>query len=392
MKQKIINKYCIGCGLCQSVQDFSGRVDEDGFWRPEIEKKDNLDFFESVCPMSRTSFEKLDTNSIWGKYEKLYLGYASEKEIRTHASSGGVLTALCIYLLEKNIIDGVLHTKVSDSSCIETTNCCSDSKEKLMDACGSRYSISHPLNNIIQSIDLKKRYVFIGKPCDVTALNNFLEINSELKKNIIYTFSFFCAGLPSKMANQKLLKSLDVDEENCASLTYRGDGWPGKVTAIDKKGNVHKMEYEDAWGGSLGRDINPFCRVCMDGIGERADVSCGDGWYLDENNEPDFEEKDGRNIIFARTNKGQQVIYDASEAGYLDLFEFNDLKQLKAMQKYQFERKATMLEKIIALRMMFRTSPEYSIFRLRNFHIGISIKRRIRLFVGSIKRIIKGRM
>ena len=141
MKQKIINKYCIGCGLCQSVQDFSGRVDEDGFWRPEIEKKDNLDFFESVCPMSRTSFEKLDTNSIWGKYEKLYLGYASEKEIRTHASSGGVLTALCIYLLEKNIIDGVLHTKVSDSSCIETTNCCSDSKEKLMDACGSRYSI-----------------------------------------------------------------------------------------------------------------------------------------------------------------------------------------------------------------------------------------------------------
>ena len=73
------------------------------------------------------------------------------------------------------------------------------------------------------------------------------------------------------------------------------------------------------------------------------------------------------------------------------LFEFNDLKQLKAMQKYQFERKATMLEKIIALRMMFRTSPEYSIFRLRNFHIGISIKRRIRLFVGSIKRIIKGK-
>ena len=36
MKQKIINKYCIGCGLCQSVQDFSGRVDEDGFCRPEI--------------------------------------------------------------------------------------------------------------------------------------------------------------------------------------------------------------------------------------------------------------------------------------------------------------------------------------------------------------------
>ena len=392
MKVRIINKYCIGCGLCKSVKNISGEVNEDGFWKPIIDKKCDMRFFETVCPMSRTSFEQLSTDCIWGKYEKLYMGYSCDEVIRKHASSGGVLTAVCAYLLEKKIIDGVLHTKVSDDSCIETQNCCSNTMENLMSACGSRYSISHPLSNIIQSIEPEKKYVFIGKPCDVTCLSNYLEVNQELKNNIVFLFSFFCAGLPSRKANQKLLNKLNVDEKSCVSLTYRGDGWPGKVTAIDEDGKTHKMEYADAWGGILGREINPFCRVCMDGIGERADIACGDGWYLDENNEPDFTEQDGRNIIFARTHRGEKLINDAYEAGYLCISELSDLGKVKAMQKYQFERKATMLEKIFALRLLFRTSPEYNFSRIRKFHYGMDRKRKIKLFIGSIKRILKGKM
>ena len=141
----------------------------------------------------------------------------------------------------------------------------------------------------------------IGKPCDIRVLREYIKENN-LENTILYLLTFFCAGTPSIDANKKLLNFLNVNKNRIKNLTYRGNGWPGKTTIVQDDGKMYSTEYENSWGNYLGRDLQEICRFCWEGVGEAADISCGDGWYL-ENNRPTFTENLGRNVILARTLK-----------------------------------------------------------------------------------------
>ena len=47
-----------------------------------------------------------------GNFENCYVGYSNEEKIRNGAASGGVVTAIVIYLLKKRRIDGVLVSQI----------------------------------------------------------------------------------------------------------------------------------------------------------------------------------------------------------------------------------------------------------------------------------------
>lgn len=386
-------EYCIGCGLCNAVKGQEFIIDDKGFKKPDVKKiKDGvLDFYEQVCPVHNNSLNKLDVDNVWGKREEVYLSYSRDKEIRYKASSGGVLTSLAIYLLESNLVDGIIHTRVSKENPIETTTCISNTREEVFACCGSRYSISSPFFDCLERLEENKKYAFIGKPCDVTALQNYLDINEDLKKRIPYTLSFFCAGIPSKVANESLLQQLGCDTK-CKYLNYRGNGWPGNTVAINHEGKEYAMDYVTAWGKILGRDVHKFCRFCMDGIGERADISCGDAWYLTEELSPDFSEHEGRNVVFARSIKGKELFERAMLEGYLYTEKFTDFNALYRMQTYQFERRTTMYAKVRAFDLLFKIRPPYSIATLKKYSKASSMKRKGRIFGGTVKRILMGRV
>lgn len=390
MNNKIVREYCIGCGLCDSVNNMEMKKDEQGYLNfvNDNLNKDELQFIKSVCPMSTKSLNKLSKQSIWGKYSSMYLGYSTNSQIRTIGSSGGVLTALSIFLLDQNKIDGVLHTGMAKNSVIETSTYCSKTVEDIIARAGSRYSISAPLKDVFNFIEHGKKYLFIGKPCDVTALRNYIDNNPKMADSIPYIFSFFCAGLPSKKANLNLLSKFGLLENQCSDLTYRGNGWPGDVTITNNNGDKHSLQYEEAWGKILGRDIHKFCRFCMDGIGERADISCGDAWYLNEKNEPDFSNNEGRNIIVARNERGEELLKEALKLDYLEFETFDNLDDLHAMQVYQYDRKSTMGIKHLAMKLLLKQCPPVNAKLNRAFSKNTRIPKKFKIFKGTIKRIL----
>lgn len=387
-------KYCIGCGICTTCgAEF--QKDDSGFFMlsdTALNNKNVIDFCNKVCPVGKMSMENMDTTKIWGRKIKSYLGFSTDTHIRKKASSGGVLTALAIYLLEEKKVDAIIQIGASEKSQIETSLYCSTTREEVINHCGSRYSISSPLKDLFSYIEKDKKCAFIGKPCDVAALRNYLNIKPELKQSIIYLFSFFCAGIPSRKANLNLLNRLNIKEELCTSLNYRGNGWPGQVNAVSKDGESSTLDYAQAWGGILGRDVHPYCRLCIDGIGERADVSCGDGWYIGDDGLPDFSEHEGRNVIYSRNKVGEEILFDAAKKGYISIELFDDDKLLYSIQTYQADRRGTMNAKITALRMFRRCVPQYKKSKLREYSKFVSKKKRIHIFLGTVKRIIKGKM
>ena len=198
--------------------------------------------------------------------------------------------------------------------------------------------------------------------------------------------------MPSNCAQEKLLTALGCKKTTeCSYLQYRGNGWPGFTTAINRSGEKRQMNYEESWGKILGRDVRECCRFCFDGIGEFADIACGDFWYLTDDNKPDFREADGRNIVFARTDIGSDLLQAALKDDYLYL-EDCQISELKYVQKYQYDRKIFMNSMIQGLKLSGRKFPKYEKKIMKSFASMKPLYIRLRRTLGIIKRIRSGKI
>ncbi len=392
MSIELYREFCTGCGLCKTVYNISLYEDKKGFLVPEL-GQDQENFCSKVCPASGYALKKYQDGSIWGAYTFSALGWSANPIIRKCSSSGGVLTTLCIYLLENGMVDGIIQTRRSLTDIRKTETVLSKTKDEVLSCMGSRYTTSSPLANLDTLIKDGGRYAFVGKPCDVSSLRVYIdEIMPELKDSIIYLFSFFCAGQPSIMANNKLVRLLGGENlQECMDLQYRGNGWPGYSTLTKKDGFQKQMDYETSWMKILGRDVRKICRFCADGIGELADISCGDAWYLGDNGKPDFTERPGRNVIFARTATGVELLKKVVNNGQLTITPFEPHKDgLCKIQPYHYTRKASLLVYKWALNICGRAYPHYDIKKLSLFAKGFPLKQKLLRFGGTVHRVLKG--
>lgn len=387
--KKYYKTYCTGCGLCKSVQNVKINMNKKGFLEPDIK---DVYLQKKVCPVNGEATRGVYAKDIWGPRLSTKIGWASDKKIRKKASSGGILTSIACWFLKSGKADAILQTKVNSDNPITTEFTCSDTIEQVLECCGSRYAESAPLMDILSYLKENKKYVFIGKPCDVQVLRKYLEDKPELNNKIVCYLSFFCAGIPSYNANKKLIKKMGCNVDDLSEFNYRGNGWPGFATAVDKHKKTYKMDYNSSWGQVLGRDKRKFCRLCMDGIGLFADIACGDAWYKTSDNEPDFSEHDGRNIIFVRTERGAKILREVELKGDIhiekeQLFE----EDLKYIQKYQYERRGTYLAQWLALKLTFHSTPKMNLKNVWKLSKNISFRRQFNIFWGTLKRIYRGR-
>lgn len=391
-KLKKYTEYCTGCGLCHSANDVNFINDDKGFPVPQLKAQD-INLCDNVC-LASGNVPFPYTGKIWGNEVGKYVAFSSNSRIREHSSSGGVLTSLCIYLLESHKVDGIIQICADSEKPYSTKVCISTSKEDVIKCAGSRYAISSPLMNILQIINEHKKYAFIGKPCDVLALRNFSKINETISNSILYYLSFFCAGEPSENANIRLIQQLGCkDGDDCKSLVYRGNGWPGFATAVNKEDSSNQMTYDESWGKILGRDIHKVCRVCSDGTGDAADIACGDAWYANPDGTPDFSEHEGRNIVFVRTQVGNELFNDAVKQGYIktDKEAINSIN-LKKIQNYQFTRKTTLRSMQQAYHFCVLDFPSYDKKVLEKYSAYSNLKVNIKRFLGVIKRHMEGKI
>jgi len=86
-------------------------MNENGFLEPDLSTidKETIKKIEKICPCFGRQCEDMDSSHLWGRRTGIYVAYANDKRVRYKASSGGVLTQLCCYLLDQNLVDGILH-------------------------------------------------------------------------------------------------------------------------------------------------------------------------------------------------------------------------------------------------------------------------------------------
>lgn len=386
------NNLCLGCGLCEAVDNVNCKMvlTPKGVYEPKFQNEP-YKLLRSLCPgITVQSNSKQVNQELWGDVVAVTNAWALDQKVRKTSSSGGVTSALAIYLLEKKLVDGILHVGVTKGSYLYNKLHVSRTKEEVLQRNASRYAPAAVFNDILEIFKSSdESYAFIGKPCDIAGMQNLLKIYPQYKKKVKFYLSIFCAGMPTYKATQKAL-SVFGKKEDPMKLQYRGDGWPGYFTAYYKDGAICRMTYNESWGNILGRNLGFRCKICPDGIGMLADISSGDSWNT-KDGYPDFTEGDGRNFCFIRNEKGKRLFNDAIKAGYL-CAEPLDVSEVKNMQRYQYDRRHMVGWRIAAVQLM--TLGLLNFKGLGYFHLALkaNYKKGINDFVGTIKRLIKVRI
>lgn len=390
VSQVITSGMCAGCGLCVRHAN-QMKIDSHGYLRPELVIEDAIS--NQVCPGRGVMHHNVDARyvQLWGPILSCQVGHACDESVRHQGSSGGVLTALLMFLVNSAHVDAVIQVGVSQDNPIRNETYIHSSAEDILSCAGSRYAPSAPLSIIREVLGNGKRYAVVGKPCDIAAMRSLLHSFPEYQQQFPYLLTFMCAGVPSEEGTKAVLNKFGVTEEQLISFRYRGDGWPGLTKAVSADGVEHTMTYNESWGTILNRHLQPRCKLCADGIGEAADIVCGDAWHASNNGYPSFEEQAGRSLTIARTLQGRNLLDEALAAGILSLKEY-PIEDLKQIQPYQATRKQTALVRKLAVTLLGGHSPSYKGYKLNQLFFNTPLKITIKAFAGTLARKFRGRI
>lgn len=392
MTRKIVeNGFCMGCGLCSSVLGHDKcqmKLADNGFYYP-ISDRDTEEeaIINEICPGIHVEDNR--KHDVWGHVVEVAEAWSTDKQLRHKAASGGVSSALALYLLETHKVDGILQVGVKENSFLYNELKVSKSREDIFNNAQSRYAPALTLSCLKQILDKDTSvYAYIGKPCDIAGIKNFVTCFPQYKDRIKYTISIFCAGMPSYNASRKTWEQ-SGRKDNPVFLKYRGEGWPGNFKAVWVDGQSYEISYNDSWGKVLGRNLGFRCKICPDGIGMLADIAIGDSWNT-KNGYPDFTEADGRNFCFIRSERGQQLLSQAVSGGYIEKRTL-DVDKVKDIQAYQYGRRHIVGWRIMAAQITSNHMLKFNGLGLIILAFTVNLKRGFRELLGTYKRAMKNK-
>lgn len=394
---------CIGCGACAyaCTKDAVHLVNypETGI-RPEFTDVGcgNCVDCLSICPGNGVDADTVALNrprKTLGDHEfgpvlEIWEGHATDPEMRNRGSSGGALTALATYALEREGADFVVHTEMDPDRPIRNRTCRSSTRDELISRCGSRYAPSSPCEGLGWIEETDGKAVFIGKPCDVAAAQEARATRPQLDEKLGLVLTFFCAGTPSERGTLNLVSSLGVEPTEVKELYYRGEGWPGRFSIhTDEASPAASMSYSESWGRLTGyRSLR--CHLCVDGLGRMGDISCGDGWHAwgeAESTGRDGKENTGWSLLLVNTERGREVVRGAIEAGYLTVAPSSAQSVFDAQPL--LERRRLVAGRMMALRALGIPVPRYKGFSLIRGYTRLSLEMKLRSVFGTLWRAVR---
>ncbi len=344
LEEKVISGgYCIGCGACiASFGPFASMVFDDfGQYKPRF---DSLEMGDSdlleVCPFSGMSLNE-DTlaaklfssccstkENCIGFYDKIFAGHVEENNFRERASSGGITSWLLCELLNRDIIDAVIHVegcRASKAGGKLARYTISYSPEELKRRSKSRYYPVEISSVIRRAKEIPARYAFVGLPCFIKAVRLLCTKDPILTERICYTFSLFCAHLKSihfasMFAWQCGVRPKDIEyvdfrvkQQKPPANNYgvRIVGTNEEKVTVDEI-RINRTFFGCSWGQGLFK-IHA-CDYCDDLLGETADAAFGDAWI-----HPYVNDIRGTNLAIIRRPEITSIMQGAAQKERLKL-------------------------------------------------------------------------
>ena len=256
----------------------------------------------------------------------MYLAWATDEDIRRRASSGGAVTALLKFALERGMVEGVVAVKQKDGDRLEGIPVLITSPEKLLETAGTLHFASPNIARFIKEYlggAFDMRLAVVTKPCDARALVELAKREQVKRENLII-IGLNCTGtLKSSVARKMLEEEFGASPEDIIWEDIDGDTF--KVRLRDGREIERSLSELEVKG--YGRREN--CRRCEVKIPTMADIACGKWGGEDK----------GATFIEILTEKGEEIFTKAKEAGYIKV-EDADESSIELRRKKEEEEKS----------------------------------------------------
>ncbi len=323
---------CTGCGTCSGVCPVEAieMHNNSEMFLPTLakDKCTGCAICVKSCPAYSTNtdalalkiFGKQHFDEFLGNFLNCYVGHSNENQIRFDSASGGTVTGLLVYALEKGLIDGVLCTRMRKDKPLEPEPFIARTREEIISASKSKYC-PVPLNSALRKIMRVERgnFAVVGLPCHIYGIRKAEAIFKNLDSRISLHVGLLCTHTVNFMGTNLLLKKFRIRNDDVISIDYRGRGWPGCMHLRLKNGRPLDVRYNKGWNAYWNVFTSFFfaplcCFFCGDQFNELSDVSVGDAWLPSLSHH-----SQGESLIVARTAQGRDLLEAVAADGRLCL-------------------------------------------------------------------------
>ena len=336
--------YCIGCGACASLEGSPITMKLDPYKKIQATIDTNeiiLDQnqYTKVCPFSNNSKNEDEIGKDLfqintKKDDKLgyvinnYAGHVAEDSYRENGSSGGMGTWVLAELLDKKMVDYVvhIHQRVPDEQnpCLFSYSI-STNQAQLRAGAKSRYypvELSEMMKVILST---PGNYAIVGIPCFIKSVRLLSYENPILKARIKYCIGLVCGHLKSASFAEMFGWQIGVNPKHMSAIDFRTklEGYGANQYGVtvtetinhvstDKVSKPVNQLYGTNWG--FGFFKYKACDFCDDVVAETADLTVGDAWL------PEYvNDTKGTNIVVIRNAELHELVTAGIEAGRLAL-------------------------------------------------------------------------
>ena len=287
---------CAGCMACAEICARNAITIQDTLsaYNAVINEKVCVDcqLCHKICPQN--SVPELVEPKEWCQ------GWVKDGEIRGRCSSGGFATAISMAFTKSG---GYVYSCIFDHGEFRFQKAAEASEVQKF--AGSKYVKSNPAG-VYRAIktDLQKgsRVLFIGLPCQVAAVKNY--VGAALAEKL-YTADLICHGTPSPKLLDIFLKQYGKDLNSLHAISFRVKAKMqihGNYKGIVAKGVSDR--YTIAFLNGLTYTDN--CYTCQYAQRKRvSDITLGDAWGSDL---PLEHQKDGISLALCQTEKGAELL------------------------------------------------------------------------------------
>ncbi len=272
---KINEDKCVSCGACQKV-----------------------------CPVNHTPEKRMPQTA--------YAVWSNNPEDKKYSSSGGVAAVMGRQIISQGGV--VFGCAATDGRVKHTGAHTMDEAEAFR---GSKYVQSCAglaYRDVKACLKENKKVLFVGVPCQVAALYNYL----GKEYDNLYTIDLICHGTPPVKYLEEHIKEA-IGDKKWSSVSFRGQ-YDWKLTVYDKnkikyQRDRHSDLYFRAFLDALTYREN--CYQCSYACPERcADMTIGDFWGLDRS--VLRMQYDGNiSIVLTNTEKGKNMLFGCDSEFYI---------------------------------------------------------------------------
>ena len=326
LAQIVDSGLCHRCGTCIGICPTEVlALDENEY--PKVKNLTactDCDLCVKVCPGDEFNYEKHHEERFnkpgvlketHGTFKEAVIAYSTFDGVREKSTSGGLVTALLLHLLETNQIDGAVVIASDENILWKGKPIVARTKEEILSAMKSKYAIS-PTNSVFSEIrNIEGKYALVGLPCQIHGFIKAAELDPRIKERVVLTIGLFCHAAIEHDAFRIIWESLGEKANQATKFVSRIGKHPGAPHIELEDGTLFPVYFGNKQGyrpssmeviNVLYRLYTPKrCLTCFDALSDFADISVGDPWMAPPEDDVDFYK--GWSFALLRTANGQQI-------------------------------------------------------------------------------------